>query len=188
MLDHIRRILIEFKPSLLFVGKFLLVYVAGSLAYGFFVEIYANEADALTWFVSEQTTAILRVWGFDATTVAHDTQPKVVLLNGAETVVNVYEGCNGVNIMIIFVSFLVAVSTPSKSMLAFSIVGMVTIHIFNLIRIVLLYLVAQFQPDYMYFTHKYLFTASIYVIVFILWVMWVRKFVNISKKTKTQGS
>jgi hypothetical protein len=32
------------------------------------------------------------------------------------------------------------------------------------------------MPKAMYFTHKYFFTAILYVVIFVLWVWWVKKF------------
>ncbi len=46
----------------------------------------------------------------------------------------------------------------------------------NLARISLLFWVALYLPDLVYFVHKYLFTAILFVIVFVLWIVWVRKF------------
>jgi hypothetical protein len=32
------------------------------------------------------------------------------------------------------------------------------------------------MPRYLYFTHKYFFTAILYVVVFVLWIWWVRRY------------
>jgi exosortase/archaeosortase family protein len=53
--------------------------------------------------------------------------------------------------------------------------GLAVIHVANLGRIVLLFLVSLYEPEYLYFTHKYLFTAFIYLFVFLLWILWVMK-------------
>jgi len=33
--------------------------------------------------------------------------------------------------------------------------------------------VSGWLPRYFYYVHKYIFTAAIYVIVFVLWILWV---------------
>ena len=172
----------EFRPSFLFLGKFLAIYFVFNIIYGLYVESFGNRADDITWWVSNQTVSILHSLGFDAGTRPLESDPKVVLLNGSDVVVNMFEGCNGINIMILFMAFIVAFPGKIKVMLWFIPVGFLIIHLANLGRIVLLYWIAGAKPDYMYFTHKYLFTASIYGAIFILWVVWVAKFSNISQK------
>jgi exosortase/archaeosortase family protein len=54
--------------------------------------------------------------------------------------------------------------------------GLLIIHVVNLARIGLLFFVAEYQPDFMYFTHKYFFTAILYIIIFLLWMIWVKRF------------
>lgn len=175
----------EFRPSFLFLGKFLAIYFVFNIIYGIYVESYGNKADGITWWVSGQTTSILHSLGYDAGTRAHDIDPKVVLLNGGDIVVNLFEGCNGINIMILFMAFIIAFSGKIKDMLWFIPAGFLFIHLANLARIVLLYWVYEDKPDYMYFTHKYLFTAVIYGAIFLLWIIWVLKFSKL-KRLKIQ--
>ena len=78
--------------------------------------------------------------------------------------------------MIIFVAFLFAFGPVNKSLFWFIPLGLLVIHLVNLSRITLLFWVSIYMTDYMYFMHKYFFTAILYVVVFVLWVYWVRKF------------
>jgi exosortase family protein XrtF len=173
----------EFRPSFLFLGKFLAIYFVFNIIYGIYVESYGSNADGITWWVSRQTTAILHTLGYEAGARPVASDPKVALLNGNDVVVNLFEGCNGINIMILFMAFIVAFSGKIRDMLWFIPAGFVFIHLANLGRIVLLYWVAETKPHYMYFTHKYLFTAIIYGAIFILWVIWVLKFSKLKLKT-----
>ena len=84
--------------------------------------------------------------------------------------------------MIVFVAFLVAFGGQRKKLSWFLPAGMVIIHLSNIARIALLYFVAVGYQHYFYYVHKYVFTAAIYVIVFLLWVIWV---VKINGKSKT---
>lgn len=51
--------------------------------------------------------------------------------------------------------------------------GILIIHLINLGRIYLLFLVALYRPNYLYFTHKYFFTGIIYIAIFALWYIWI---------------
>lgn len=65
-------------------------------------------------------------------------------------------------------------------MLWFIPMGVVIIHVANLFRVSGLYLVAEYLQQYFYYVHKYAFTASIYLIVFVLWWWWIEKINKVS--------
>lgn len=168
------RFIKEFRPALLFLARFLAVYVVGNVLYGLYIESFGDQVDAVTRVVTEHTSALLRATGEETSTGDRAGRPIVLLMNETEgTVLNVYEGCNGLNVMIVFVAFLVAFGGPLKKMAWFIPAGLLIIHVFNLLRIGLLYYVATHFEQYFYFFHKYLFTAILYAVVFGLWVWWV---------------
>jgi exosortase family protein XrtF len=104
-----------------------------------------------------------------------------MLKNDGLVVINVYEGCNGINVIIVFVAFLVAFGGPPKSLVLFGIGGIVLIHLFNLARIAFLFFLALSNSRSFYYYHKYLFTATLYGVVFLLWAVWVLKFTKDQK-------
>lgn len=166
----------QFKPALLFLARFLAVYVVGNVLYGLYIESFGDEVDAVTRVVTEHTSALLQITGEATSTGDRAGRPIVLLMNASDgTVLNVFEGCNGLNVMIVFVAFLVAFGGPLKKMAWFIPAGLLIIHVFNLLRIGLLYYVATHFEQYFYFFHKYLFTAILYMVVFGLWVYWVTK-------------
>lgn len=164
----------EFLPTIIFLGKFLGIYLVANLLYGVFVTSFDPRPDPATRTVAAQTSLLLSVCGWDAS--SHDNSRKATteVSNGARDVLSIYEGCNGVNVMIIFVAFLVAFGPLNRTLLWFAPMGLLIIHLSNLLRISVLFWVSLNKPDFMYFLHKYLFTAVLYVVTFILWAMWVR--------------
>lgn len=161
---------------MLFVGKFLLVYFVGNLIYGFFVESYGSVCDPITINVSRQTAWLLEAAGFQADVVVNPTQPTVFLKGYARVIVNIFEGCNGINVMIVFVAFIVAFPGRYPAYLWFIPAGLLIIHIMNLLRIFFLYYASLNVSEYFYYFHKYIFTSILYCIVFALWFVWVIKF------------
>jgi len=103
-------------------------------------------------------------------------KPNTHLIFDGQSRLAIYEGCNGINIMIIFVAFLIAFGPISKPLWIFMLAGIFILHIMNLGRIALLFWVVLYLPDFVYFTHKYLFTAVLFVGVFVLWIAWIKKF------------
>lgn len=166
----------DFKPALLFLSKFLAIYFAGNILYGIYVESCGNTPDVFTRNAAFQTTLLLKAFDGDVYAEINQRAPTVLIERPGMVVLNVYEGCNGLNVMIVFVAFLVAFGGPLKKMVWFTIIGLIIIHFANLGRLSLLYYVAQHFENYFYFVHKYFFTAILYLVVFMLWIIWAVRF------------
>jgi exosortase family protein XrtF len=165
----------EFKPTILFLSKFVLIYLIGNLLYGWYVTSFNPRPDSATKIVSEHTaTALQPMLVYRPWVVESPKKPTTILIYGGKSIVSVYEGCNGINIMIIFVAFIIAFGPFGYKMLWYIPLGIFIIHIFNIVRIAALFLITLEKPNWLYFTHKYLFTAFIYGIVFLLWIIWLR--------------
>ena len=165
----------EFKPTILFLVKFIGFYLLTNFLYGLYVESYAPLADPVTHWVTNQTSSFLNVLGQNTGTSAEEGGKNVLIMSGEQEILAVYEGCNGINVFIVFMAFVVSFGNPGKKALWFVPLGILIIHLSNLARIVLLYFVHEHLPGLMYFTHKYLFTSVIYLMVFILWYVWITK-------------
>lgn len=165
----------DFKPSILFLAKFIGLYLVLNVAYGFYLDASKGHADVMTQWVTEQTATIIDTYIDEISTGPKQDLKSIFIYKGSTAILSVYEGCNGLNVMVIFVSFLIAFGKIGKRMLWFIPLGIVVIHIFNLLRIILLFHVTISMPDFLYFSHKYLFTAFIYIAVFGMWALWIMK-------------
>lgn len=174
----------EFKPALTFLSKFLILYFVGNMLYGAYVEAHETEADRVTFLVTAQTSWVLNRLGYETTyeNTMNDL-PKVALMQAGDIVLNVYEGCNGINVMIVFIAFLFAFGGTLRNLAIFIPVGLFVIHFFNLMRIGFLFYLALNDMPRFYYYHKYLFTATLYVIVFGLWAFWLWRF-NRNRETE----
>lgn len=162
----------EFKYAFRFLGIFLGLYLFLNLLYGWWVESFTR-ADPVTWVTTRHAAYVLQALGEPAKVKYKENSRSVSLLRMGDVVVNVYEGCNGLNVAIVFISFIAAFGGPIRKALWFIPLGGLIIYLFNIGRITGLYLVAQYLPDYFYYVHKYAFTASIYLVVIILWWWWI---------------
>ena len=167
------RLLSEFRPALIFLGKFLAIYFAGNILYGLYVESHDNTPDPVTHLVTAQTSWLLNVTGYDTGIADVPGSPKVALKQSGDVVLNVFEGCNGINVMIVFVAFLIAFGGPLKVLAWFLPLGLLIIHTFNLFRVSLLFYLAERSSTQFYYYHKYFFTATLYLVVFGLWALWI---------------
>jgi exosortase family protein XrtF len=165
----------DFKPSILFLTKFIGLYIILNVIYGFYLDASKGEADFMTQWVTEQTADIIDLYEDNITTGPKEDLRSIFIFKESRAVLSVYEGCNGLNVMVIFVAFLFAYGNLGKRMLWFVPLGLLVIHLFNLLRILLLFHVTISMPDFLYFSHKYLFTAFIYIAVFGMWALWIFK-------------
>jgi exosortase family protein XrtF len=165
----------EFKPALLFLARFVAIYLLGNIVYGVYIESQGNSPDHITKEVTYEVSGLLQILGFNASTIPNPNGPTMLLKEDDRIVVSTFEGCNGVNVAIVFIAFLVAFGGPFKKALWFVPLGVLLIHLLNLIRISLLYYSALYATEYFYYFHKFVFTAILYVLVFGLWAYWVVK-------------
>lgn len=173
MADSPTALLRQFKPALRFVGLFLAVYLVGNTCYGIWIQHLSPAPDPLTVGVTRQAARLLSAYHPPVEAVVNPAGPTVFLNQQGDTRLNVYEGCNGINVMIVFLAFVVAFGGPWSRAAWFLPLGLGLIHLANLLRLVLLFEVVVRFPDYFYYVHKYLFTASLYVGVLLLWAWWV---------------
>ncbi len=170
---------VQYRPFFVFLLKFFVTY--GVLT--FFYQLYLNsfdsekfETDGFTEFVAVQTKDVLHLLGQDASIAPHATQPSVKLFLNGKFIARVVEGCNAMSVMILFVAFVIAFRGKVKQTIVFVLVGILIIHVLNILRIALLTIALYHYPEYEHILHGVVFPLFIYGVVFGLWVLWVQKF------------
>lgn len=170
----------EFKPVLIFLLKFIVVWIGLVIIYNFvYLESYHahNLADPYSQKVANWTVSCLNSLGYEAYAVDDESRPWTWIYFEGNYGSYINEGCNAISIMIIFVAFIVAFSTTWKQTLAYILGGLVLIQIMNVFRICLLNYIIKYHPIYTEIAHDYLFPAIIYGVIVVLWIVWVRYFV-----------
>ena len=92
------------------------------------------------------------------------------------------DNCNGFKLFSIFSIFLIAYPVNWKSKLWFIPLGILIVHLANVIRIMALVAINDSNPAYLDFNHDYTFTLFVYSIIFGLWYWWLKKFASNAKK------
>ena len=90
--------------------------------------------------------------------------------------ISIERGCNGVEAVIILVSAMLAFPTPWKHKLAGIGVGFAAIQLLNLVRIISLFYLGQWNRTWFDWFHLYLWQALIMLdalVVFLLWLRWL---------------
>lgn len=169
-----KELFLKYKPALRFLGVFVGLYLLLNTFYGFWIQYYYPQVDPLTISIAKQVAAVLTFFGQAFSAITEQQSANVALWLNNQVVVYVFEGCNGINVMIVYLSFLVAYKGNVRQFMLFCFGGLTLIYLLNLVRVGLLAEVALFYPEQLYFFHKYLFTGFIYSIVFVLWYYWIK--------------
>ena len=110
----------------------------GNFLYGLYATAYEPSPDPATYWVTDQTAMVLTVCGWPTEAENRTDKATTELSHDGRRILAVYEGCNGLNVMIIFVAFLFAFGPINKTLLWFIPLGLLIIHLMNLARIALL--------------------------------------------------
>lgn len=163
----------ENKEAILFLLIFVGLYFLLNSIYALYINFYYPSPDPFTQLISGQVVGVLSLIGFPAVSIIQPDNNFIPLIQNGKPVIYFFEGCNSINVIIIYSSFLIAFRGRLKRLVIFLLAGSLAIYLINIVRVVMLYVVALQFPQYMYFFHKYLFTAVIYLFVFLLWFFWV---------------
>ncbi len=82
--------------------------------------------------------------------------------------------CNGITLFALFTGFIIAFPGPWKKKAWFIPLGIVSIHLINILRVVGLAVSLVYFPELLEFNHTYTFTLLVYSWVFLLWMLWVK--------------
>jgi len=88
--------------------------------------------------------------------------------------VSIEAGCNGVEAAIILIAGMVAFPAPAKLKAAGIAVGIVAVQTANLLRVISLYYLGQWNMEAFEFAHLYLWQALIMLDVLVVWLLWMR--------------
>ncbi len=173
--ENTESIIQRFKPTLNFLIRFGLIYGIGSLLYSLFIAHHDPKPDPITTLVSKNVAYTMNAFGQKVELYDVEEDPYVGVMYLDHYSVSIYEGCNGLAVMILFVAFVVAFrGANTNAMVWFIPLGILMIHLFNLLRLGLLIVINHYYTSMFHFYHKFLFTGIIYIFVLLLWVIWVR--------------
>lgn len=181
-----KKYFVIYKPFLLFLGKFLLTYLLLTFVYKIYLGQYnvqQFEVDSFTQIVANQTKDLMLLFNCDASIAPNIKESAVNIYYNQRSMARIIEGCNGLSVIILFISFIVAFSGKIKPTFFYILGGSLLIHILNVSRIALLCVLMYYYPKQQHLLHGVLFPLFIYGVVFLLWIIWVNKFSKYATKT-----
>jgi exosortase family protein XrtF len=175
----------EYRLTLIFLGKFIGLYFLLNTIYGLYIESFSPGSDPFTNLVSTHAGWILMLFHDNITTEGTLLSKYVAVSMDGQVIVNVFEGCNSLNVLIVFFVFVIAFSSTWYRHWKFLALSTFIIYLINLFRVATLFWVSLYFPSSLYFFHKFFLTGIIYGVVFVLWYFWVKKMNNVESRAAT---
>ncbi|HEY0782307.1 MAG TPA: exosortase H [Thermoanaerobaculia bacterium] len=98
------------------------------------------------------------------------------VIQGPSFAVNIRNGCNGVEAMLIFLAAVLAFPAPWRSRLLGLVLGIAAIQVVNLVRVVALYLTGVYFPKLFEASHTVVWQTIVILCGVLLWLFWANRF------------
>lgn len=163
-------------------NAFLRFIVLATLLYAILFFVYQYVIKKYTYYdqkfigsIISSSEYFVKLLGYKTFTVLQDRDYQVIGIDGSNGVW-VGSNCNAITLFSLFSVFIFAYPGNQKNKFWFIPLGIILIHVLNLIRVIALVLIAYYSPKSLNFNHTYTFTFIVYAFIFLLWMIWVNKY------------
>lgn len=108
---------------------------------------------------------------FDPHVLAHG---KILQSTTNGFAVSIEAGCNGIEAAIVLIAAMLAFPAPWKHRGVGILAGLITVQALNVVRVISLYYLGQWNMEAFEWAHLYLWQALIMLDVLIVWLVWIR--------------
>ena len=122
------------------------------------------------------TGLVAKASGFTLEAIGQGTKMYGTVIRNDKFGVNIKNGCNGVETMIIFLAAVVAFPAPWKARLSGLVLGILAIQAVNLLRVVALFLTGVYFPDWFDSSHTVVWQTIVIAFGVLLWIFWANRF------------
>lgn len=161
------------NPLIRFLISVFVLYILWYLIY----DLWLHPNEKLDLFVIDITISIskwlLELFGYTVYTGAD----RLIGVDGASGLW-IGDNCNGIVLFSLFAGFIIAYQGKIKYKLIYIPLGIISIQLLNVLRVVILAILDTYSRAWTEFNHTYTFTIIIYGYIFFLWMLWVNKFSN----------
>jgi exosortase/archaeosortase family protein len=173
------------KPVKEFLIKATILFVAWKAVYLIFLLPGRVLDKPLTYFIGKGTAAALRLFNpsgnYNAISTMHlkgfgnqGLEPVMAIRSGQTNLLDIADVCNGLELLVLYAGLILCLPAARNRKLAYIIGGIIGIEIINILRCTGLVLVYLHKPQWLDFSHHYLFTFVVYAFIFWLWYLFSR--------------
>jgi exosortase H (IPTLxxWG-CTERM-specific) len=153
------------------VRRFAIVFAGLLLALFAFELTPPGQALVVPWtgLVAKSSAGLIREFDSDVL-----VEGKTLYSRDTGFAVTIEAGCNGVEAMLVLAAAILAFPAPWRSKAIGLGVGIVAIQALNLVRIVSLFYLGQWERQWFEWAHLYIWQALIMLDALIVWLLWIR--------------
>lgn len=122
------------------------------------------------------TAGIARVSGVVLDLMGQNISQQGTVLRSPRFAVNIRNGCNGVEAMLIFLAAVLAFPAPWRSRFLGLAFGILAIQAVNLVRVVALFLTGAYFPRFFDASHTVVWQTLVILSGVLLWIFWANRF------------
>ncbi|HEY7213335.1 MAG TPA: exosortase H [Thermoanaerobaculia bacterium] len=122
------------------------------------------------------TAAVARASGVALNLLGQGVTMQGTVIRNSRFSVNIRNGCNGVEAMLIFLAAVLAFPATWRSRLAGLALGILAIQIVNLVRVVALFLTGVYFPRIFESSHTVIWQTIVILFGVLLWIFWANRF------------
>jgi exosortase/archaeosortase family protein len=173
------------KPVRAFLLKATLLFVVWKAVYLLFLLPGRVLDKPLTYLVGKGAAATLaltnRSANYNAIATTHQkglgnegAEPVMAIRSGDSILLSIADVCNALELLVLYAGLILCLPANGNRKLLYIIGGIIGIEIINVIRCAGLVLVYLHKPEWLDFSHHYLFTFVVYAFIFWLWYLFSR--------------
>ena len=126
------------------------------------------------------TSGVAKVSGTVLNWIGQDIKMNGTVVRNPRFAVNIRNGCNGVETMIIFLAAVLAFPASWKARGIGLVLGLVAIQIVNLIRVIALFLTGVYFPNFFDSSHTVVWQTIVILFGVLLWIFWANRFTSLA--------
>jgi exosortase H (IPTLxxWG-CTERM-specific) len=151
---------------------FLLFVLLLAVLFGLELTPWAQE-----WLVQPWTSALASISTWIVTLFDPDVVAagKVMRSSATGFAVSIEAGCNGVEATLVLLAAMLAFPAPWKHKFVGLVIGIVAVQLLNILRVISLFYLGQWNYDVFEWAHLYVWQALIMLDVLVVWLIWVRR-------------
>jgi exosortase H (IPTLxxWG-CTERM-specific) len=166
------------RPEVRFLVLFLLV-LGVSFTLLAWQPVNDHVVEPFTGLIARTSGLVLNVIGQEVTRTG-------TVLRSPRFAVNIRNGCNGVEAMVILLAAILAYPAPWRARLAGLAVGALVVQAVNLVRVVALFLTGAYFPRLFDSSHTLVWQSVVILVALLVWLAWAQRLAR-TRATEATG-
>lgn len=143
-----------------------------------FLALLAGSFTLISWnpvssnLVEPFTAGVAKVSGVALALLGQDVEMRGTIIESPRFAVNIKNGCNGVETMLIFLAAVLAFPAPWKARAIGLVFGIVAIQAVNLLRVIALFFTGAYFPSWFDTAHTVVWQSVVILSGVLLWILW----------------